>query len=485
MMTQLPLRIRLTLWYSTAFAVAVFCFGFACLCLVHRAVTDLEENELQQRVRSVHRFLEVRPAQETPAQRRDAITAAYDVSHGAKWLQVIDDHGNWLYRSPHVAEVYPQLATPQQLKQSSTYFTYIAGSAHVRALIEPITVNGVRYTVQTGLTLDKSLALLSNFQMQLWTLAALGLIAASLAGYFMSRKALSPIAALAREAQRINDRNLNIRLPALQTRDELAALSATLNQMLERIESGYQAVRSFTANAAHELRTPASLLHAEVEITLAFPRDVSYYRESCEKVLRDSAQMARLIDQLLALARMDAGTEILHMELLNLNELVEEVGERWHDRFSGAGIYFTVAGEATASWVEGDFVGLKRLLDTLLENAWRYTPSGRLVTISLRSVAQHAELSVCDTGAGISQEIQSKIFQRFSRWAEPLRGDFSSSGLGLALAKWIAERHHSSLILKSTPGTGSCFSISLKKVSAPDYATHLFTSNRDSSGSYA
>jgi signal transduction histidine kinase len=484
MMTQLPLRIRLTLWYSAAFAVAVFCFGFGCLWMVHRAVTDLEEDELHQRVRGVRRFLEVRPAQETPAQRRDAITAAYDVSHGAKWLQVIDDHGNWLYRSPHVAEVYPELATPQQLKQSSTSFTYIVGSAHVRALIEPITVNGIGYTVQTGLTLNKSLALLSNFQIQLWVLAALGLIAASIAGYFLSRKALSPIAALAREIQHINDRNLNNRLPALQTRDELAALSATLNQMLERIESGYQAVRSFTANAAHELRTPVALLHAEVEITLAFPRDVGYYRESCEKVLRDSAQMARLIDQLLALARMDAGTEILHMELLNLNELVEEVGSRWHERFSDAEIRFTVAAGATASWVEGDFVGLKRLLDTLLENAWRYTPSGRLVTISLSNTAQHAELSVCDTGAGISLEIQSKIFQRFSRWAEPLRGDFSSSGLGLALAKWIAEGHHSSLILKSTPGTGSCFSISLKKVSAPNGATHLFTSDRHSSVSY-
>ena len=113
-------------------------------------------------------------------------------------------------------------------------------------------MRGTRYTVQTGLSLTKTLGVLSDFRAHLFLLITVGLVVSSLSGYFMSRKALTPIAAIATEAQRINDKNLNSRLPALATHDELAALSNTLNQMLGRIESGYQSVRSFTANAAHE-----------------------------------------------------------------------------------------------------------------------------------------------------------------------------------------------------------------------------------------
>jgi hypothetical protein len=126
--------------------------------MVHHAIDDLENNELQQRVRSVRRFVETRPTNESPDQLRNAITAAYDVSHGYKWEQIIDEHGNWLYRSPHVAVAYPQLVLPQRAPQTGVYFTYTAESIHVRALIEPITVHGTRYTVQTGLTLSSALS---------------------------------------------------------------------------------------------------------------------------------------------------------------------------------------------------------------------------------------------------------------------------------------------------------------------------------------
>lgn len=437
--------------------------------MVHRAINDLEDNELQQRVRSVHRFIAARPAHESPADLRDAITAAYDVSHGNKWLQIIDENGNWLYRAPHVAAAYPTLISPRQAAEAGAYFNYTADSIHVRALIKPINVHGVGYTVQTGLSLSKTLAILSNFRIQLFLLTTTGLFMSSLAGYFMSRKALTPIAAIANEAQRINDKNLNIRLPELQTRDELAALSSTLNQMLGRIESGYQSVRSFTANAAHELRSPVALLRAETEVALAFPRDAAYYRETCERVLHNSVQMTRLIDQLLALARADAGAEVLRFEPLNLPDLLDEVASEWSERFAEAQIQFTSNPGPNELWIEADYIALKRLLNILLENAWRYTPTERSVTLSLCEQVQSAdgvaaEISVSDTGIGISPENQSKIFQRFCRIAQPLHGDFTGNGLGLVLAQWIAERHGSAITLQSSLGQGSRFSLRLANI---------------------
>jgi signal transduction histidine kinase len=468
---RMPIRIRLTLWYSIVIAATLFTIGFTSLWMVHRAIDDLENNELQQRVRSVRRFVESRPANETFAQLHDAITAAYDVSHGNKWLQVIDDQGNWIYRSPHIAAIYPTLVRPQRVPEEGYYFTFTADALYVRALIEPITVHGVRYTVQTGLTLNKTLAILSNFRIQFSILTTVGLLISSFAGYFMSRKALTPIVAIASEAQRINDKNLNSRLPILETHDELASLSNTLNQMLSRIEAGFQSVRSFTANAAHELRSPVALLRAETEVALAFPRDAGYYRNTCEHVLRNSIQMTHLIDQLLALARADAGVEVLRFNPVNLPDLIEDVAYEWVERFGEAQIQFKREIATLEFWVEGDYMALKRLLNILLENAWRYTPPGQSVTLSLCEQERQpgfvtSKISVSDTGVGVSREDQNRIFDRFCRVARPLRGDFSGSGLGLALAQWIAKSHHASIELCSSLGEGSQFSFFLQRMNS-------------------
>src|SRR5580704_5016269 len=114
MSIKLPIRVRLALWFFVIFAVATITLLSACLWMVHRSVIELETNELQQRVRSIQRFLEVRPADESPASQQRAL-AVYDVTHGGKWLQVIDQDGNWIYRSKFVATAYPTLALPQQV----------------------------------------------------------------------------------------------------------------------------------------------------------------------------------------------------------------------------------------------------------------------------------------------------------------------------------------------------------------------------------
>ena len=427
-------------------------------------------------MRGVRRFLEARPKNESFAQLHDSITADYNVSHGNKWLQVIDEHGNWLYRSPHVPAVYSTLVLPQQAPREGRYFTYVTESIHVRALIEPITVHGVAYTVQTGLTLDKTLGILTDLRAQLSVLTVIGLALSSLAGYFMSGKALSPIAAIAAEAQRINERNLNCRMPELNTRDELASLSATLNQMLARIEAGYRAVRSFTANAAHELSTPVALLQAEAEVAVAFPRDAEYYRATCDHVLKNSARMGRLIGQLLALARVDAGVQSVRFEILNLTDLLQETASEWSTRFADAGIEFTCRIGSTELWTEADYLALKRLFCILLENAWRYTPSGQSVELSLHECGResdpsHVEVRVSDTGIGISPEDRIRIFERFYRAASPLRGDFAGSGLGLAMAQWIAKRHNTKIDLRSALGKGSSFRVRFARIFARDTAS--------------
>jgi heavy metal sensor kinase len=459
----LPIRVRLTLWYSLAIAVTMFSIGYICLLMVHHAIDNLENNELQQRVRSVRRFIESRPASESSAVIHDEMKAAYEDSHGNKWLQVIDEHGEWLYRSPHVAAVYPALTLPQNASEDGTYFTYTTESVSVSALIEPITVHGVHYTVQTGLTLTKSLTILSNFRIQIFLLTSVGLFVSSIAGYFMSRKALSPIAAIAAEAQRINDRNLHARLPVPSAKDEISDLSRTLNQMLERINTAFASVRTFTGNASHELRTPISLLRTEIEVALMRSRDPDEYRLVLGRLLEETVRMTNLVENLLALARADGGAESPVLSTVSVNKLFEKTTRSWQHIMQQSGLSFQVTCPDTEIEVLGDAEALNRMISIFLENAFKYTSSGGRVTLCARSVGDRVEISIEDTGLGIPAEYQEKIFERFFRAPGPDSISRRGSGLGLALAKWIAERHGAELKVTSEPGHGSIFSFQLRQ----------------------
>ena len=483
MINSLPIRIRLTLWYSLAIAAAMFTIGFISLWMVHRAINDLENEELQQRVRSVRRFVENRPAGETRDQLHDAITAAYNVSHGNKWLQVIDEQGIWIYRSPHVAAAYPTLVLPQQAPDAGSYFTYTAESSSVRALIEPISIHGVRYTVQTGLTLNKTLAVLSNLRIQLLLLTTIGLLLSSLAGHFMSRKALKPVAALAAEARRINDRNLDIRLPEPSAKDEISDLSRTLNQMLERIDRAFASVRTFTGNASHELRTPISLMRTEIEVALYRPRDSQEYRAILSRLHEETLRMTNLVENLLSLARADGGAETIALVSIPVDDLFQKVVGNWNDAMKRAMLDFNVEIKGEDLALLGDRHLLPRLLSILLENACKYTPPGGSVKLCAAVVGSRIVISVVDSGIGIDPGQKPRIFDRFYRATNAGNHAPAGSGLGLALAKWIADRHGTELCVESEPGRGSCFSVSLGRTHIAFHATHAFdTSHTGSAG---
>jgi signal transduction histidine kinase len=277
----------------------------------------------------------------------------------------------------------------------------------------------------------------------------------------MSRKALAPVAAIATEARRINDRNLDVRLPIAATQDEISHLSETLNQMLARVESGVRSIRDFTANAAHELRTPLALIRAEVEVALSKPRAAEEYREACEQVQMETVRMTGLIDSLLILARADAGMEALRFESLEANRLTFQVGEKWKTAMRLALLDFTVETEPEPVFVRGDINGLQRLLTILLDNAVRYTQPGG--SVHLRVVREDGRVifTVQDTGVGIPPEHRPRVFDRFYRVDRTRGGTSRGSGLGLALAKWIAEKHGTSLSLESTVGKGSSFGFAL------------------------
>jgi heavy metal sensor kinase len=446
------------------FAAAAVLLSVSSWWMLRRSLMATEYHELQERAEDVQLLLAQLGPHATLTSLQAKFAEIYQVKDDGKYLQILDQDGNWLYRSKRMIDEGLRPAAPGDLPAQGTIAEFHQGTRFVMALAYAVHAHGRAYSVQTGIALNKSMVLLSAFGAQLLLLTPAVLVLAAIGGHFMSRKALAPVAAIATEARRINDSNLDVRLPITKTRDEVAHLSETLNQMLARVESGVRSIRDFTDNAAHELRTPLALIRAEVEVALSKPRAAEEYRDACEQVQMETVRMTGLIDSLLLLARADAGMEALRLELVDAKKLTLQVGEKWKTAMRLAFLDFTVETAPEPVLVKADVNGLQRLLTILLDNAVRYTPPGGSVYLRVGRQDDRVIFALQDTGIGVAPEHQPRIFDRFYR-VDRMRGSTSrGSGLGLALAKWIAEKHGTGLSLESTVGKGSTFGFALPLV---------------------
>ncbi|MFY9856265.1 MAG: ATP-binding protein [Terracidiphilus sp.] len=471
-MRPLPIRVRLTLWYFVTFAAAAVLLCAASLWMLRRSVDETEYHDLQERAEDVQLVLSHEDPAITLDQMRADFAAIYNFKDDGKYLQVRDEQGNWIFRSKRMIAQNPDLPVPERIPAAGQIVEFHQGTRHVRVLAYPIAVRGRGYSVQTGIALNKSMVLLASFQTKLLLLAPVVILLAALGGHLMSRKALNPVAALAAEARRINDRNLDIRLPVPGAHDEISDLSSTLNQMLERIEKAFASVRTFTGNASHELRTPISLLRTEIEVALIRPRDSEEYRTILGRLHEETVRMTSLLENLLSLARADGGTETVTLTPIPVHLLFGQVAGTWKGAMDQALLDFIVDMPGEDLAVMGDSQGVSRLFSILLENASKYTPPGGKVTISATVEGKRIVFSVRDTGIGIAPEHRARIFDRFYR-AAPVGGNApAGSGLGLAIGKWIAERHGTELRVECEPGGGSCFSFSLERASTVLLAAH-------------
>jgi signal transduction histidine kinase len=289
---------------------------------------------------------------------------------------------------------------------------------------------------------------------------------------------LAPVDALVRTARDISGINLDRRLPKLETGDELQRLSDTLNEMLDRIEKVFLRVSQFTADASHELRTPISLIRTEAELALRRSRGEAEYKESLRSILLEAERTTSVVEQLLTLARSDSGRETLHMESVNLSGLMRVAQESWRQVAEIRDLQFS-AEIAPDICVVGDAMALRKLADLLLDNALKYTPSPGVVQLSLRKAGENALLGVRDSGPGIAEGEQAKIFERFYRVDKARSREQGGAGLGLAIAKWIVAQHRGSISVKSELGAGSTFWVELP-AAASDFQVSLGESAKTS-----
>ncbi len=465
MMRALAIRIRLTLWYFAMFATAACLLSAASWWMLRRSVDATEHHDLQERAEDVRSLLLHEKNSQSVDDLRQQFTAVYSVKDDGKWLQVMGQDGDWIYRSKRMLAENPEMLKPENLPSAGIISEFHQGTREVRVLTYPIEVQNRKYSVQTGIARNKANVLLNSFALDLLLLTPVMIVLSSLGGHWMSRKALRPVALLAEEARRINDRNLDRRLPVPQAQDEISDLSRTLNQMLERIDRAFASVRAFTGNASHELRTPITILRTEIEIAMMRPREGEEYRATLSRLHEETVRMGQLVEALLSIARTDAGAENVTMQAFDVGEMFCRVNQDWSRIMPLAGLDFRIEADDDLTAL-GDAASISRLLSILLDNASKYTPAGG--TVVLRCVNEETRLrfSVEDSGIGIAEADLSRIFERFYRGDHRSVRESRGSGLGLALARWIAERHGTELQVKSECGEGSEFSFSLLNVAS-------------------
>jgi heavy metal sensor kinase len=465
-MRKPSIGLRLTLWYVVIFTLAQVIFGAGMWFMLHYRLYDIVDDSLENQADDLKNFMATQKPDAPLAKLQEEVAEEYDIEHSGTYLQIYSGNGQWLYRSPFL-QANP-LATPEPGTFAKPFFEdHQLGRRSFRFMVERLEVNGHVYIVETGLSTHDVVETLATFRSYLLMFAPLVLLLAASGGYWLSRKALSPMDALVRTARAISGANLSGRLEELNTGDELQRLSDTLNEMLDRIETAFLRITQFTADASHELRTPISLVRTEAELALRRSRGDAEYREALRHILIEAERTTSLIEQLLSLARADSGRETLNLQPVDLPEILREVMEGWRQVATVRNLQFSASIEEGELSVLGDETALRRVVDILLDNAFKYTPSPGTVNLALEQKGENAVITVRDSGVGIAEAEQDKIFERFYRVDKARSRALGGAGLGLAIARWIVSQHRGSVVVESSMGKGSTFRIELPLAPAP------------------
>jgi signal transduction histidine kinase len=489
-MKRLSIRARLTLWYTGILAATLVLLGGASYGLLMRGLWQDVDATLEGVAKTVVRATDRPRADLLPPDLDEVLRRFFGPGFTDRFYQFLDPHGRLDPRWPRLGGE-PLHISPKALKNAAEgYATFETlpgtGQFPVRVLTFPLMQQGQMVNVlQVGMSLEGLYMARQHF---LWTLAALfplGLVLAGTGGWLLARRALRPVDRMTTTARRIEAEHLAQRLEGAEVDDELGRLARTLNEMLARLEAAFAQVRRFSADASHELKTPLTVLRGEIEVALRSPRDPVEYQRVLGSILEEVESMARLVDDLLLLSRADAGALRWDMTPVELDRLVEEVAKEGGILGRGKQVQVKIQGLEPLI-VQGDGQRLKQLLRNLVDNGVKYTPPGGRVALSLRrvewsnrrmvdsakpvdqltsrpigSAAEWAEIIVRDTGIGIPLEALSRIFERFYR-VDPARSrETGGAGLGLCIAKTIAEAHGGTIEVQSPPGAGSTFTVRL------------------------
>jgi heavy metal sensor kinase len=330
-------------------------------------------------------------------------------------------------------------------------FRFASVPVDLRMLRRQFDVEGQTFELEVGTSISGVEHTLYLLRLLLLSLSPLVIAIACAGGWWLSGRALKPVKDITAAALNISIENLSRRLPVPATGDELTDLTEVLNTMLKRLESAVKTLSQFVADASHEFRTPLAVIRTTAELALRRARSPEAYRDSLQEIAVEAERMTMLVEDLLILARSDAGVADMPLSPLDLSEVLEDVLAEVRNLAEFRRIHIKpILGKALIS---GNRPALHRAFLVLLDNALKYSAEGGEVMVTLSD----SSIEIKDFGMGISPEDLPHIFKRFYQ-ADRARSQ-GGYGLGLSLAESIVKAHSGSIEVSSTPGEGSSFRV--------------------------
>jgi heavy metal sensor kinase len=455
-------RSRLTLWYVFVLAsvlvlswvlTASFLFLQLRSQLDHYAIQDIETVEGLLYFNSMG-VLSLREDYHNHVASKEILE---------RYLEVLSPQGAVLYRNERLADqvLGGRLVADEGEGGYSARSARLANGTPVRMVSRRHTLDGHQLLLRLAYSEDPIRGRLDEFGLA--SLLALPIVVAlvGLGSYLLAKRALTPLEKMACQAEAITSERLNERLPAGEAGDELDHLATVFNGLLARLEQSFEQLRRFTSDASHELRTPLAAIRSVGEVALQKNGTREEYRDTIGSMLEEVNRLTSLVDNLLTIARADAGRIPLHATIFSAMDLAREAAGLFDVLAEEKGQRITVQGDERIN-VKGDRVFLRQALVNIIHNALKHSPAGGEISVDVRpEPAGGVRLEVADSGPGIAPEHSERIFDRFYRADDSRSREGGGAGLGLSIAQWAVRVHGGRIQLISEPGAGCIFQMCL------------------------
>ncbi len=447
---------RLTFLYAlSAFGMLVLSTVFLYRVLGNNLESD-NNIVLADEIRVLRLILHERPNSQEALEEE----VKFEGAASPYFIRILDEGGQILMETPHMADIiaaslFPDPIGVRQEPRRGVKWRSHNGRLYIlmSAWAEVGHPSRKQRLLQVAMDVSQDDALIANYRRKLLIVLLLGVLFSATAGVMVARQGMRPLEEITKVAQRITATQLHERISPARWPKELTALAIAFDEMLNRLENSFNQLSQFSADLAHELRTPINNLMGEAEVALSRTRTLDEYRHILESSLEECGRLSRMIDSLLFLARAESRDTQIKRSPLNAFKEIKAVQEFHESVAEEQGVEVTCQGNAL---LNADPILFRRVVSNLLSNALQYTTRGGKVIISIKQTDNECvEVSVSDTGSGIAPEHLPRIFDRFYR-ADPARSQYpQGAGLGLAIVKSIMDLHGGTVAIESNLNKGT------------------------------
>lgn len=463
--------LRLTAWYVATTLLILTAATVVLYFILAKSIARQQDQFLAAKVGVLRGLLRERP--ENLGDLKEEVEETWAPRQYAQvYARVLDETGRVIVQSPRMSARLSAGAFPPPVAVDVVPEHAITIHSPSGALVRALSARAVlgrgespSVTIQVALDTKSERDLMASYREQLLLVLGIGLPICAVLGYWLARNSLEPLREIAATVQRIRSSNLDERIDAAGLPADLSSLAERFNAMLDRLQDSFARLSRFSADIAHELRTPVNNMRLEVEVALGKGRSVEEYRETLGSCLEECGRLGRIIDSLLFIARAEDPRTQIHKEPVNLALELERVREFYEAPAAEAGVKFGVScpDDAVAPL---DRTLFQRAVSNLVANALRYTPARGSVSVAVTRENGELRVDVIDNGRGIDPEDLPHVFDRFWRADRARTNNSGNMGLGLAIVKSIVQLHGGSISAQSNPNEGTRMTIRIPATSA-------------------